>query len=62
MADIRELFKETTTEFMEVGLDVKLDYELGYSKYGYAKRRNQSATAGTDTVKRCRKPEWKTSR
>ena len=32
MDDIQNLFKETIAEFMENGLEVELDDELGYSK------------------------------
>ena len=35
MDDIQKLFKETIAEFMENGLNVKLDDELGCSKYDY---------------------------
>lgn len=33
--DIQNLFKETIGEFMDNGLEVVLDDELGYSRYGY---------------------------
>lgn len=35
MDDIHELFKETIGEFMENGLEVELDVELGYNKNDY---------------------------
>jgi len=33
MEDIQDLFRESIAEFMENGLDVELEGELGYSKY-----------------------------
>ena len=33
MDDIQNLFKETIAEFMENGLEVELDEDLGYSRY-----------------------------
>ena len=33
MKDIQSLFQETTHEFMENGLEAKLEENLGYSKY-----------------------------
>lgn len=35
MDDIQNLLKETIAEFIENGLDVELDDELGYSEYDY---------------------------
>ena len=35
MDDIQNLFKETTAEFMENGLEAELEDKLGYSKYDY---------------------------
>ena len=35
MDDIQSLFKEAISEFMENGLELELDNELGYSKYDY---------------------------
>lgn len=48
MDDIQSLFKEAISEFMENGLELELDNELGYSKYDY------KATVGMGTAaKRC---------
>lgn len=35
MDDIQSLFKEAISEFMENGLELEQDNELGYSKYDY---------------------------
>lgn len=52
MDDIQSLFKETTAEFMENGLDAELDDELGYSRYDYKTRTRTTAATGT-AAKRC---------
>ena len=46
MEDIQNLFKETIAEFMENGLDVELDDELGYSKYDYKNKETENSRNG----------------
>lgn len=46
MEDIQNLFKETIAEFMENGLEVELDDELGYSKYGYKSKNANNSRNG----------------
>jgi Transposase and inactivated derivatives len=46
MADIQELFKESIAEFMENGLEVELDEELGYSKYDYKNKDTDNSRNG----------------
>ena len=46
MEDIQNLFKETIAEFMENGLDVELDDELGYSRYDYRNKNTDNSRNG----------------
>ena len=46
MDDIQNLFKETIAEFMENGLEVELDEELGYSKYDYKNKDTDNSQNG----------------
>ena len=46
MADIQKLFKETIAEFMENGLDMELDEELGYSRYDYKNKDTDNSQNG----------------
>jgi transposase-like protein len=46
MEDIQNLFKETIAEFMENGLDAKLDEKLGYSKYDYKNKDTDNSRNG----------------
>ena len=46
MADIQNLFKETTAEFMENGLEAESDEELGYSKYDYKNKEGTNSRNG----------------
>lgn len=46
MEDIQNLFKETIAEFMENGLEAKLDEELGYSKYDYRNKETKNSRNG----------------
>lgn len=46
MDDIQNLFKETIAEFMENGLESKLDDELGYSKYDYKHKDTDNSRNG----------------
>ncbi len=46
MEDIRNLFKETIAEFVENGLDVELDDELGYSRYDYKNKDTDNSRNG----------------
>ena len=46
MDDIQSLFKETIAEFMENGLDVELDDELGCSRYGYKTKDTDNSRNG----------------
>ena len=46
MEDIQSLFKETIAEFMEKGLDAKLEDELGYSKYDYRNKETDNSRNG----------------
>ena len=46
MNDIQSLFKETIAEFMKNGLDVELDDELGYSRYGYKTKDTDNSRNG----------------
>ena len=46
MEDIQNLFKETIAEFMENGLDAKLDDELGYSRYDYKNKDTDNSRNG----------------
>ena len=51
MADIQKLFKETIAEFMENGLEVELDEELGYSKYDYRNKETENSRNGHSSKK-----------
>jgi len=44
--DIPNLFKETIAEFMENGLEVELDEDLGYSKYDYKNKATDNSRNG----------------
>lgn len=44
MEDIQRLFKETIAEFLEAGLDAKLDETLGYGRYDHAARTESGTT------------------
>ena len=46
MADIQNLFRETTAEFMENGLEAESDEELGYSKYDYKNKEGTNSRNG----------------
>lgn len=46
MEDIQALFKETIAEFMENGLEVELEEELGYSKYDYRNKATDNSRNG----------------
>lgn len=46
MEDIQNLFKETIAEFIENGLDAKLDEELSYSKYDYRNKETSNSRNG----------------
>ena len=46
MDDIQNLFKETTAEFMEYGLEAELDDELGYGKYDYKNKNTSNSRNG----------------
>ena len=46
MDDIQSLFKETIAEFMENGLDVELDDELGCSRYDYKTKDTDNSRNG----------------
>lgn len=46
MDDIQALFKETIAEFMENGLEVELDEDLGYSKYDYKNQATDNSRNG----------------
>ena len=45
MDDSQNLFKETSAEFMENGLEAELD-ELGYSKYDYKNKDTDNSRNG----------------
>ena len=46
MDDMQNLFKETIAEFMENGLEAKLDDELGYSRYDYRNKSTDNSRNG----------------
>ena len=46
MDDIRELFKETTVEFMHGSLEVELDEELGYEPYDVKNKNTENSRNG----------------
>ena len=46
MDDIQNLFKETIAEFMENGLEAKLDDQLGYSRYDYKNKDTDNSRNG----------------
>ena len=46
MEDIRNLFKETISEFIEEGLDAELSEELGCSKYDYRNKETDNSRNG----------------
>ena len=46
MADIQNLFRETTAEFMENGLEAESDEGLGYSKYDYKNKEGTNSRNG----------------
>ena len=46
MDDIQNLFKETSAEFIENGLEAELDDELGYSKYDYRSKNTDNSRNG----------------
>lgn len=46
MDDIQNLFKETIAEFMENGLEAKLDDQLGYSRYDYKNKDTDNSCNG----------------
>ena len=46
MDDIQELFKDTIAEFMENGLEVELDDQLGYSRYDYKNKDTDNSRNG----------------
>ena len=46
MDDIQELFKDTIAEFMENGLEAKLDDQLGYSRYDYKNKDTDNSRNG----------------
>lgn len=46
MEDVQNLFKETIAEFMESGLDVELEDELGYSRYDYKNKDTENSRNG----------------
>ena len=46
MDDIQDLFKGTTAELMENGLEAELDDELGYSKYDYKNKNTDNSRNG----------------
>lgn len=51
MVDIQSLFKETIAEFMENGLEAKLDEELGYSKYDFCNKETGNSRNGHSSKK-----------
>ena len=46
MDDIQDLFKETSAEFMENGLEAELDDELGYGRYDYRNKDTDNSRNG----------------
>lgn len=46
MEDIQSLFKKTTAEFVENGLEAELDEQLGYSKYDYRTKDTDNSRNG----------------
>ena len=46
MDDIQNLFKETIAEFMEDGLEIELDDELGYNRYDYRNKNTENSRNG----------------
>ena len=46
MDDIQNLFKETIAEFIENGLEAKLDDEFGYSKYDCRNKNTDNSRNG----------------
>ena len=46
MDDIQNLFKETIAEFIENGLEAKLDDQLGYSRYDYKNKDTDNSRNG----------------
>ena len=46
MDDIQSLFKETIAEFMENGLEVELDEELGYDRYDHKNKNTDNSLNG----------------
>ena len=63
MEDIQNLFKETIAEFMENGLDAELDDELGYSKYDYKNKEEETKLQNDPLAKppKVVKPKSKTA-
>ena len=46
MDDIQALFRDTIAEFMENGLEAKLDDQLGYSRYDYKNKDTDNSRNG----------------